>query len=93
MTASTGVDRLIGHTTGTSSVVAHDGWRLTPWSLAKRRAAVARAVHNDWVSSYGYLRVGSLIVSHLQNDVGDELMTLFRDDMLGIRHALGESIL
>ena len=48
---------------------------------------MARAVHNDWVSSYGYLRVGSLIVSHLRNDVGDELMTLFRDDMLGIRHA------
>jgi len=39
------------------------------------------------VSSYGYLRVGSLIVSHLRNDVDDELMTLFRDDMLVVRHA------
>jgi hypothetical protein len=39
------------------------------------------------MSSYGYLRVGSLIVSHLRNDVGDELMTLFRDDMLDIRRA------
>jgi hypothetical protein len=39
----------------------------------------------EWVSSYAYLRVGSLIVSYLRNDVGDELMTLFRDDMLDIR--------
>ena len=39
------------------------------------------------MSSYGYLRVGSLIVSHLRNDVDDELMTLFRDDMLDVRQA------
>ena len=39
------------------------------------------------MSSYAYLRVGSLIVSYLRNDVGDELMTLFRDDMLDIRRA------
>jgi hypothetical protein len=39
------------------------------------------------VSDYGYLRVGSLIVRHLRNGVSDELMILFRDDMLDIRHA------
>ena len=39
------------------------------------------------MSSYAYLRVGSLVVSDLRNDVGDELMTLFRDDMLDIRRA------
>jgi hypothetical protein len=48
---------------------------------------VTRAAHNGWVSSYGYLRVGSLIVSHLRNGVSNELMALFRDDMLDIRHA------
>lgn len=37
------------------------------------------------MSSYAELRVGSLLVSQLQNGVGDELMTLFRDDMLDIR--------
>ena len=39
------------------------------------------------MSSYGYLRVGSLTVSHLRNGVSDELMILFRDNMLDIRHA------
>lgn len=56
-------------------------------TAAKRCAAVHRAGHNGRVSSYAYLRVGSLIVSHLRNGVSDELMTLFRDDMLDIRHA------
>jgi hypothetical protein len=61
--------------------------RFTKVATRKRRAAVACAAHNGWMSSYGYLRVGSLIVSHLRNGVSDELMILFRDDMLDIRHA------
>ena len=48
---------------------------------------VARAVHNEQGDRYGYLRVGPLIVSHLRNGVHDELMTLFRDNMLDIRRA------
>lgn len=37
------------------------------------------------MSSYGYLQVGSLIVSHLRNGVGHELLAVFRDDMLEIK--------
>lgn len=36
------------------------------------------------MSSYGYLRVGSLVVRSLRNSVDDELLALFRDDMLEI---------
>lgn len=36
------------------------------------------------MSSYGFLRVGSLIVSELRNGVENELMAVFRDDMLHI---------
>jgi HEPN/Toprim N-terminal domain 1 len=38
------------------------------------------------VTGYAELRVGVLLVSQFHNGVGDELMTLFRDDMLDIRH-------
>ena len=36
------------------------------------------------MSSYGCLRVGSLVISSLRNSVDDELLALFRDDMLEI---------
>lgn len=36
------------------------------------------------MSSFGYLRVGWLVLSHLRNGVEDELMALFRDDMLSV---------
>lgn len=36
------------------------------------------------MSSYGSLRVGSLVVSKLRNGVGNELLAVFRDDMLTV---------
>lgn len=36
------------------------------------------------MSSYGYLRVGSLVLSHLRNGVDNELLAVFRDDMLTV---------
>jgi hypothetical protein len=37
------------------------------------------------MSSYGSLRVGKVIVSQLRNSVGDDLLAVFRNDMLKIR--------
>ena len=44
--------------------------------------------HNLEVSSYGYLRAGSLVIAHLRNAVDEQLMLLFRDDMLDVRRVL-----
>jgi hypothetical protein len=40
------------------------------------------------VSSYGYLRVGSVEISSHRNGVDNELFALFRDDMLDIKPAM-----
>lgn len=37
------------------------------------------------MSSYGSLRVGPLLVSSLRNGVGNELLAVFRDDMLSVK--------
>jgi hypothetical protein len=53
--------------------------------LTKTGGSDSSSARIGYMSSYGSLRVGEMIVSQLRNSVGDDLLAAFRNDMLKIR--------
>jgi hypothetical protein len=64
-----------------------ESWRtgLTTSVRTNSCACRWRAARISHVSSYGSLRVGDVVVSRLRNGVENELLAIFRDDMLSSR--------
>ena len=53
-------------------------------TAAVERAYYLHSIQTGVVSSYGTLRVGSVVVSRPRDSVDVELLTIFRDDMLAV---------